>query len=122
MIYYIWDWGDGNYSDWLGPYESGVVAEASYIWHSYGDFNVRVKAIDDPNSDGNFSDGLESDWSDSLLVTVKIPGDIDGNGVVDVVDLLALLAAWGEPGGPADINNDGIVDVVDLLILLANWG
>ena len=50
------------------------------------------------------------------------PGDVDGNGVVNTADLLALLAAWGSAGGPADVNFDGIVNTADLLILLGNWG
>ncbi len=54
-------------------------------------------------------------------------GDLDCDGEVTVVDLLALLGAWGpcppEPQQcPADINADGVVDVVDLLELLAGWG
>jgi len=49
-------------------------------------------------------------------------GDIDGDGDVDTADLLALLAAWGNPGGPEDLNSDGIVNTADLLILLGNWG
>ena len=49
--------------------------------------------------------------------------DINGDGNVDVSDLLNLLAAWGpNPGNAADINNDGNVDIVDLLALLAAWG
>jgi len=48
------------------------------------------------------------------------PGDIDGDGIVDGVDLGLLLNAWGQPG-PADINGDGIVDGADLGILLSNW-
>ena len=59
------------------------------------------------------------DWCDGLA---GCPGDIDGDGVVDTEDLLALLAAWGEAGGPADINKDGIVNTADLLLLLAAWG
>jgi hypothetical protein len=53
------------------------------------------------------------------------PGDINGDGVVDVFDLLMLLGAWGNCGAgqcPADLNGDGVVDVFDLLTLLANWG
>ena len=50
------------------------------------------------------------------------PEDINGDGTVDVADLLDLLAAWGATSGPADINGDGIVDVADLLLLLAAWG
>jgi plastocyanin len=53
-------------------------------------------------------------------------GDLNGDGVVDVSDLLILLAAWGpcpQSGDCiADLNGDGAVDVSDLLILLANWG
>ena len=52
-------------------------------------------------------------------------GDLNGDGVVDVSDLLILLGAWGPCSGgscDADLNDDGTVDVSDLLALLANWG
>ncbi len=52
-------------------------------------------------------------------------GDLNGNGTVNVKDLLALLAAWGrcdEGCCITDLNIDGIVGVSDLLLLLANWG
>jgi len=49
-------------------------------------------------------------------------GDVDGDGVVGVPDLL-LLAAWGtNPSGPLDLDGDGVVAVPDLLTLLAAWG
>lgn len=49
--------------------------------------------------------------------------DIDGNGVVDVVDFLALLQAWGPcPCCAADIDGNGAVDIVDFLLLLQAWG
>ncbi len=50
------------------------------------------------------------------------PWDINGDGVVNIVDLIALLGAWGPGGGPADFDGDGDVDIVDLIKLLANWG
>jgi bacillopeptidase F len=49
--------------------------------------------------------------------------DVNGDGEVDVLDFLDLLAAWGpNPGHPADINGDGEVNVEDFLILIGNWG
>jgi hypothetical protein len=50
-------------------------------------------------------------------------GDCNGDDVVDVADLLMVLAAWGDTGTlPEDINGDSVVDVTDLLMLLAGWG
>lgn len=74
----------------------------------------------------------ENDGATRAFTTVTIepepqqPGDLNGDGVVDVSDLLILLGAWGacSPGKPcpADLNGSGSVDVSDLLILLGNWG
>lgn len=50
-------------------------------------------------------------------------GDTNGDGFVNVTDLLMVLASWGSCGGcPADFNRDDSVNVTDLLNLLANWG
>ena len=51
------------------------------------------------------------------------PADVDEDDVVDFVDLLAVLAAWGKcPGCREDVNGDAVVDLEDLLALLAAWG
>lgn len=42
--------------------------------------------------------------------------------MVDTVDFLMLLGAWGPTGRPADIDGSGTVGVTDLLALLAAWG
>jgi hypothetical protein len=55
-----------------------------------------------------------------------ILGDLNGDGVVDVSDLLLLLGAWGPCSAgqpcPADLIGNGTVGVSDLLTLLSNWG
>lgn len=49
--------------------------------------------------------------------------DIDGDGMVDFNDLLAVISAWGTcEGCNADVNNDLSVDLSDLLTVLASWG
>ncbi|MEM2935133.1 MAG: C13 family peptidase [Candidatus Thermoplasmatota archaeon] len=61
-IYYLFDWGDGNYSVWLGPYSSGEVCNVSHIWATKGNYSIRVKAKDE--------NGLESEWSDEILISI----------------------------------------------------
>ncbi|MCH8165904.1 MAG: hypothetical protein IH889_09880, partial [Planctomycetes bacterium] len=49
--------------------------------------------------------------------------DLNGSGDVGILDMLALVAAWGaNPGHPADFDGDDNVGILDLLILLAHWG
>jgi len=55
------------------------------------------------------------------------PGDVDGNGIVDGLDLTAVLTAWETvPGDPlwnedADLDGNGIVDGLDLTEVISNW-
>ena len=49
-----------------------------------------------------------------------IPGDLNGDGVVNGADLGLMLAAWGTTG-PGDLNGDGVVGGADLGLLLAAW-
>lgn len=50
-------------------------------------------------------------------------GDISGDNMVNVTDLLEVIANWGYCHlCPADVNNDSVVDVTDLLIIVAEWG
>jgi hypothetical protein len=81
-IYYMWDWGDEAYSDWLGPYDPGEEAFASKMWDEIGQYYVRVKAKDAP--------GAESNWSDSIAVNIVDPplleiGEITGGLKVNAV-------------------------------------
>jgi hypothetical protein len=50
-------------------------------------------------------------------------GDVDGNGRVDVDDIIDVIASWGALGdNPADVNNDDVVGAADLAIVLAGYG
>jgi len=62
-IYYKWDWGDGNQSDWDGPWASGVGVAKSYSWAGSGVYQITVIAKD--------SNGAVSGWSQPLNVTVS---------------------------------------------------
>ncbi len=52
------------------------------------------------------------------------PGDLDGDGQINLSDLAILLAHYGQSGTYADgdLDCDGVVDLSDLAILLAHYG
>lgn len=47
--------------------------------------------------------------------------DLNGDGVVNPLDLGAVLAAWEQPG-PTDLNGDGITSGPDISAVLGQWG
>jgi hypothetical protein len=57
-----------------------------------------------------------------------IPGDINADGTVNILDLRILAASWQKLAGQrgydlrADLNGDNRVDVFDLQIMAAHWG
>jgi hypothetical protein len=61
-VYYLFDWGDGSDSDWIGPKNSGEIASATHSWNEKGDYQIKVKAKDEH--------GLETTWSDPMAVTM----------------------------------------------------
>ncbi|MDH7517461.1 MAG: PKD domain-containing protein [Candidatus Thermoplasmatota archaeon] len=61
-IYFKWSWGDGTYSEWLGPYYSGDVCNVCHYWNNVKEYNVRVKARN------NYR---ESEWSEPLKINIK---------------------------------------------------
>jgi hypothetical protein len=61
-LYYLFDWGDGTFSSWLGPYHSGETCEAKYTWTKSGNYMIKVKAKN--------SNEVQSIWSNSLHITM----------------------------------------------------
>lgn len=55
----------------------------------------------------------------------NIHGDVNSDGIVDIDDVFAILAAWGSCDNPddcpEDVNDDDVVDIDDLFEVLANW-
>ena len=62
QLYYWFEWGDGNNSGWLGPYNSGVTCETKHTWNEKNIYTIKVKAKD--------IYGKESSWSDPLSITM----------------------------------------------------
>jgi hypothetical protein len=116
-IFYLFDWGDGTDSDWLGPYNSGDTCTASNSWSNSGLYYVKVRAKD--------TYGRVSDWSDSLYLPLYTCGDCTGDGTIDVADVVYLLT-YLFTGGPepipmldvGDCNENGTVDIGDVVYLI----
>lgn len=113
-------------ADTLGAYPTGADPSA--------------RGLGSPEDDLIFTLGSKTLTVESLQVpvagnidafrvfTAMLPGDINLDGFVNVIDLGILAAQWGTSGSPphnADVspppNGDGTVNVADLGVVAANW-
>lgn len=95
-------------------------------------YNFRFDAFIAPTTGsttiGLFKPGTVSSVTATSLPVPGVPGDLDGDGHVDLSDLARLLSAFGSCAGDAtyidaaDIDDSGCVGLSDLARLLTNFG
>lgn len=91
LLYYMWDYGDGELSEWEGPFDGGAPATTNHGWADRGDYEVRVKAKD--------PFGEETDWSAPMSIRVNCcqgrVGDANNSGqeVPTIGDISILIDA-----------------------------
>jgi len=61
-VFYLFDWGDGTNSGWIGPYGSGQKCTVQHSWSKKGNYQIKVKSRD--------SLYANSPWSDPLVVSM----------------------------------------------------
>ena len=53
-IYYYVDWDDGQFVDWIGPFDSGEEMTIDHLWVEKGTYSVRAKAKDTHNQESSW--------------------------------------------------------------------
>ncbi len=111
----VWEWNEAGLGDMFRGQRGGA-----YNYDGAGYLHASYRTTSSAEGD--------SGCVGFRVVEVPVPGDVDGNGHVDVVDLLYLVAAFGSMTGDArydtrcDFNQDGAIDVIDLLDMVYNFG
>lgn len=99
--------------NWDGDFDDGGLALGLWV------FADGIRSVKFVGGSFSFPSSL---FSDNLVAIVPCVADLDGSGAVDFGDILAILGAWGNAGGPEDLNGSGTVDFGDLLVILGAWG
>tara|TARA_B100001059_G_scaffold129544_1_gene129507 strand:- start:8937 stop:11207 length:2271 start_codon:yes stop_codon:yes gene_type:complete len=135
---FVVDVSDDGGSTWVnletigpaGPGTSGGWIEASFAISDIQGIEptdqFRIKFIVSDVADGSVIeagiDGVTIVASECIDAEDCV-GDVNGDGFVNVQDLLQVIADWACDGDcEADLNGDLTVDVSDLLLVIASWG
>jgi len=58
-------------------------------------------------------------------VTIGKTGDVDGDGNVNVLDMIRVGQHWGQTSSPGwiaeDVKKDGVINVLDMIIIGQHW-
>ncbi len=73
-LYYLFDWGDGTNSGWIGPVEEGKSIKSSHIWNDKGSYEIKAKAKDE--NDWN------SGWSEPVNISVTKSKKVGKNPIL----------------------------------------
>jgi PKD repeat protein len=107
-------------------FAANSITAIMFGWNTTGfdDGNYTIWAYASPSSGET---DTANDTFTGGTVYVGIPGDINGDGRVNILDAILVSNAFlSTPGSPnwnpnADINSDGVVDILDAIILANNW-
>jgi len=100
----------------VSAFNSGEAAEQNFNGPAMNEKNQLIFALE-----------FEDDTAGVFIAKYQpqTPGDLNGDGIVNVFDLIDLLDDWGpcpDAGPcPGDLSGDGVVDVFDLVELLSLW-
>jgi len=109
--------------DGLGVFNVGNIASLSVVDNvehlflrdlAAGDYVIELKRID------GLATAVHASIAWLMPETPPLPGDANGDGLVNGADLAIVLGNWGT-SGPGDLNGDGTVDGADIAIVLGNW-
>jgi phospholipase C len=106
---------------------SGNSASVTFTWNTrdfaYGNYTIQAYAWPLPG-ETNITNNRLTDG----MVYVRIPGDVDGDGTVNILDAIILgNSFFAKPGSSnwnanADVNGDGVVNILDAIILANHFG
>ena|GEM_PF-6773370 len=85
--------------------------------------SVTFETVGGPGGPGGGGGGIGNYGFDNVTTDAiaTLPGDLNGDCIVDTADLGALIAQFGTAGA-ADLNNDDVVDTADLGLLISAFG
>lgn len=122
--YAICDAGDNHGVLCTGPNGSSTINGFNKA-SGYTERMYRVYPVDAPQATAIVVAPASATDADGDLVPdacQSVPGDLNGDGLVNAADLAQLLNAWGPCSGcAADLNGDGSVGAADLAVLLNAW-
>lgn len=108
QVYYMWDWDDGTFSGWLGPYDSGETVYANHSWIGERKYDVKVKAKD--------VYGAESDWSYPKIIYIVNEGALE---IGDISGGLFKVSAVIKNIGSVDMARvNWNINLIDGIILM----
>jgi thermitase len=117
--------GAFSFGSAAGPSGSGALAVITFAPVAEGTTAVTLGNVSVTTANAG---AISVAMQNGQVRVTRCPYDLDGNGRVDIMDIMLVASHWGCRSGDAcydaryDLDEDGDIDIVDIMRVAAAWG
>lgn len=102
----------------------GTLAELTFELVALKSSTLKLSKVSLVDSDGTRSyPNIEENTQIEIIAAPHASEDVNEDGVVNILDLVAVASNFGQTGeNTTDVNEDGVVDIVDLVLVAGALG
>jgi hypothetical protein len=91
-----------------------LLAEIGFLTTVEGTYTISLTSV---------INGVEDDVVPLEVTVIAVPGDVNGDGIVNYRDIVEVIEHWGDPVScpTCDVDRDGDVGYSDISFILGHW-
>ena len=94
--------------------EAPLLAEIGFVTTVNGTYTIGLTSV---------INGVEDGVVTLEVTVIAVPGDVNGDGIVNYRDIVEVIEHWGDPVGcpTCDVDRDGNVGYSDISFIVEHW-
>ena len=93
--------------------EAPLLAEIGFLTTVNGTYSINLTSVK--------INGTEDDVVNLSITVIAVPGDVNGDGIVNYWDIVEVIEHWGSTDPKYDVDRSGTADYGDISFIVEHW-